>query len=67
MYNLHMMAHQRYEEHILGAERQAQFLAECNMRATEAPATVGGRRRISLRRPLDLLRLLRHAPVLRRA
>ena len=54
MYNLHTMAHQRYEETILEAERQAQFLAECDARATEAPLAVATESSQPLRRPLGM-------------
>ena len=67
MYNLHMMAHQRYEEHILEAERQAQFVVECNMRASEECLVVAGESSHPLRRLFDLARQFRRVPALRRA
>jgi len=67
MYQLHMMAHQRYEERTHAAEREARFLAECGLLATEELLVVAGESSHPLRRLFDVVRHLGHTPVLRRA
>jgi hypothetical protein len=67
MYHLHLMAHQRYEERIRDAERQARFLADNGLLTTGDPRGVAAPSFRPFRQPLGLLRQIRRSLLVQRA
>lgn len=67
MYHMHIMAHQRYEERIRDAERQARFLAACGLLTTGDPRSAAATPSHPLHHLLSMLRQFRRGHMLQRA